>query len=99
MPTATEDRQYWITTATRIARPVLTNLAAGTLKKNMPVEAAPKSKDRATVTHLEALGRTLTGLAPWLELAPDDTTEGKQRAQFADLARKSIASGTDPKSP
>lgn len=99
MPGGPEDRAFWIDTATRVARPVLSNLAARTLKKNMPVEASPRSRDRETVTHLEALGRTLTGLAPWLALGPDDTDEGKQRAQFADLARKSIAAGTDPASP
>ena len=37
----------------------------------MPVEQAAGA-DRRNVTHLEALGRLLAGLAPWIELAPDD---------------------------
>ena len=32
------DRQYWARTLAKIAEPVLKNLAAGTLKRNMPVE-------------------------------------------------------------
>ena len=41
--------------ATRIADPVLTHLAAGTLKRSMPVEQAAGA-NRVPVTHLEALG-------------------------------------------
>ena len=37
----------------------------------MPVEAAPgQAHAREVGTHLEALGRLLSGLAPWLELEP-----------------------------
>jgi hypothetical protein len=99
MPTGQQDRQYWIATAHRIARPVLTNLAQGKLKARMPVEAASgREAERRNYTHLEALGRTLTGLAPWLELDLDDSEEGKLRTEFADLARRSIAQATDPQS-
>ena len=62
----------WLGVMRRLADPVLTNLAKGTLKTRMPVEQAPGA-DRRSVTHLEALGRLLAGIAPWLELAPDDT--------------------------
>jgi hypothetical protein len=51
------------------------------------------------VTHLEALGRLLAGIAPWLELPADDTAEGRLRAQYGDLARRAIASAVDPASP
>jgi hypothetical protein len=94
------DRDYWIATAERIVRPVLSACAAGRLRATMPVEAAAGHEAaRTAVTHLEALGRTLTGMAPWLELGADDTAEGKVRGELGDLARRSIASGTDPKSP
>jgi hypothetical protein len=94
------DRAYWISTLDRIARPVLTALANRQLKATMPVETNPPNRaERRQYTHLEVLGRTLTGIAPWLELGPDDTDEGKLRAEFADLARKSIDAGTDPASP
>src|SRR3982751_1043051 len=42
--------------------------AAGTLKKNMPVECVTGNvAERRKVTHLEAIGRLLAGIAPWLE--------------------------------
>src|SRR5690242_21207571 len=53
----------------------------------MPVEQAPGT-DRRSVTHLEAIGRLLAGIAPWLELGEDGTDEGRLRARYADLARR-----------
>src|SRR5437899_12762240 len=41
-------------------------------------------------THLEAVGRLLTGIAPWLELGGDATPEGEQRQRYADLARRGL---------
>ncbi|HYX09466.1 MAG TPA: DUF2264 domain-containing protein, partial [Bacteroidales bacterium] len=73
-------RAYWVHVLTTIADPVLENLSRGTLRKEMPVES--KSDDRAGVTHLEAFGRTLAGIAPWLELGPDNTPEGQLRAKY-----------------
>ena len=52
----------------------------------MPVEEA-SGAGRASVTHLEALGRLLAGIAPWLELPGDASDEGRLRARYADLAR------------
>jgi hypothetical protein len=54
---------------------------------------------REAWTHYEAFARTLAGIAPWLELSPDDTPEGQQRAQFIALARQSLINATDPQSP
>ncbi len=85
------DRQYWIATARKLAGPVLGQLAAGTLKRAMPVECVTGNPaERARYSHLEALGRLLCGLAPWLESgdAPD----------LAGLARRAIRSATDPQS-
>ena len=64
------DRTLWVGVLRRLADPVLRNLAAGTLKARMPIEQAAGA-DRRTVTHLEALGRLLAGMGPWIELAPD----------------------------
>jgi hypothetical protein len=92
------DRGYWVAVLTRLADPVLKNLAAGTLKTQMPVEQATGA-NRAPFSHLEALGRLLAGMAPWLDLPADDTPEGKLRAQYGDLARRAIARAVDPASP
>ena len=64
----------------------------------MPVEQAAGT-DRRGVTHLEALGRLLAGIAPWIELPADATPEGRMRADYADLARRAIARAVDPASP
>ena len=92
------ERAAWVARATRIADPVLTHLAAGTLKRSMPVEQADGA-NRAPVTHLEALGRLLAGLAPWLALPAADTAEGRDRARLLDLAKRAIAQAVDPASP
>ena len=95
---STPDREYWITVLRRLADPVLKNLANGTLRTSMPVEQA-QGADRRGVTHLEALGRVMAGLAPWLELPADGTPEGRLRGDYADLARRAIARAVDPASP
>ncbi len=93
------DRAYWCSIASRLATPVLDALARRRLKAEMPVEAQPASNDRPQFTHLEALGRLLCGVAPWLELGDDATAEGADRARFAGLARAAIDAATDPASP
>src|SRR5947208_828973 len=92
------DRDFWIAVMRRLADPVLTNLANGTLKARMPVEQA-SGADRRSVTHLEALGRLMAGIAPWLELATDASAEGRARADYGELARRAIARAVDPASP
>ena len=92
------DRTIWIGHVRKLADPVLNNLANGTLKTRMPVEQAAGA-NRQNVTHLEAIGRLLAGIAPWIELPGDSTDEGKIRAQYADLARRAIDRAVDPSSP
>jgi hypothetical protein len=93
-------RAYWVDVTARVARPVLEAGAAGVLRARMPVESRPGLEaDRAAYTHLEAVGRLLCGIAPWLELDGLTGAEEALRAEFAALARKTIAHGTDPASP
>jgi hypothetical protein len=92
------DREVWVAVLRRLADPVLNNLANGTLKARMPVEQAAGA-DRRGVTHLEALGRLVAGIAPWLELPADDTAEGRLRAEYAEPARRALARAVDPASP
>jgi hypothetical protein len=94
------ERASWVAYATRVAEPVLTHLAAGTLRRSMPIEQADGA-NRAPVTHLEAIGRLLAGLAPWLASSQPgaDTAEGRTRARYLDLARRAIAHAVDPASP
>jgi hypothetical protein len=96
-----QDRAEWVRLADRLARPVLSALAARRLKATMPVEVGPATTpdERRRFTHLEALGRLLAGLAPWLELPADATPEGRLRVELADLASRALDPGTDPNSP
>ena len=95
---ATDDRGAWIAFLRRIADPVLNNLSAGTLKSRMPVEQ-PAGGTRQSATHLEAIGRLIGGLAPWIELPGDQSAEGRLRTEYADLARRAIRQAVDPGSP
>ena len=97
---AESDRQYWIRQLTRLADPVLRHLAAGTLKRNMPVECVTGNPaERAKYTHLEAIGRLLAGIAPWLEAPLEAGAEHDLQQWYRGLAREAIRSATDPQSP
>lgn len=92
-----EDRAYFVDMLVKIADPVLSNLAEDNLKASMPVEKALNPYGgRAEVTHLEAFGRTLAGMAPWLELGPDDSSEGQLREKYIQLALAGIENATNP---
>lgn len=91
------DRTYWLQTMIRIADPLLNALAKEQLKACMPVEGA--SKERADYSHLEAFGRLVSGMAPWLETGPRTGEEGKCREKYAALVRRGIEVATDPNSP
>lgn len=95
------DRAYWLQTLLKVVDPILTALAANRLKATMPIEYAPgQQASRTAVSHLEALGRTMAGLAPWLELSGNDNApENRSRQRYFDLARQAIANGVDPESP
>jgi len=98
-PPAENDRAYWIRTMSRIAEPVLVNLAAGTLKRNMPVETVGNVEDRRKYTHLEAVGRLLSGIAPWLEASLEAGAEHELQQRYAELARRGLRNAADPQSP
>jgi len=95
-----QDRVYWIKALTRIADPVLLALSENKLKEKMPVEYAPGREQYAReVTYLEAFGRLMAGIAPWLELGADEIQEGKLRKKYIDLAVRSLTNAVDPESP
>ena len=102
MTSGAEQRKYWIQILQRIANPFFTTLAAGDLKKRMPVEEkAGNPYSRVECSYLEGLGRSLAGIAPWLELSglnPGDEEE-TQRAALAQNVREALDKATDPDSP
>ncbi|HEY1341153.1 MAG TPA: DUF2264 domain-containing protein [Bryobacteraceae bacterium] len=96
---AESDREYWLRVLRRLADPVLTNLAAGTLKRNMPVECNGNSDERRKYSHLEAVGRLLAGIAPWLEAPLEAGRERDLQQRYRTLTRDALRSACDPKSP
>src|SRR5688500_12313574 len=67
------DRAFTVEVMTTIAEPVLDALSRNELKVRMPTR--DWETERLAFTHFEAVARTLAGIAPWLELGPDDTLE------------------------
>lgn len=97
---AESDRAYWAGLLYRIAAPVLGNMSEGKLQRNMLVELSPSWDGRdKRVTYMEAFGRTMAGVAPWLALPDDDTPEGVQRRRLRAWALKAYAHAVDPESP
>lgn len=92
------DRKYWAATLDKIATPVLQNLAQRELKKRMPVEQRAKTS-RATCTHLEAFGRLLSGMAPWLGATGLDDAEAALQKKRLAWAHSALDAATDPQSP
>lgn len=94
------DRAYWADLAYQMAYPVLSNMAEGKLQANMQVEVSPNWDGRdKKVTYMEAFGRLMAGIAPWISLPDDGTAEGARRAELRELALKSYANAVDPNSP
>jgi len=97
---ASNDRAYWVDLAYKMAAPVLSNMAEGKLQANMQIEVSPSFDNRdKRVTYMEAFGRLMAGVAPWLSLPDDNTEEGKMRKQLREWALKSYAHAVDPQSP
>lgn len=97
-PTAGDDRAYWMATLDKVAAPVLQNLAQRTLRKQMPVEAQPRTH-RAAYTHLEAFGRLMCGIAPWLAATGLSDSESALQKKYVELAHQAVDAATDPQSP
>src|SRR4029078_11555240 len=81
---AASERDTWIALMPQLADPLLTHLANATLKAVMPVEQAAGA-DRRSVTHLEALGRLIAGLGPWIEVGAEPPEEGRCALRAARL--------------
>jgi hypothetical protein len=93
------DRQLWLSYMDKVARPVLSNLAADKLKENMQVELSGKIDNpasRKAVSYLEAFGRTLSGIGPWLNLEGGTKEEVNLRDQYRQWALKAIANAVNP---
>ncbi len=93
------ERAYLVSAITKMADPLFTALSQNKLKLTMPVEKNDGMQKGSSSTYLEGFGRLLAGMAPWLELGPDNTAEGRLRKKYIDLALLCLRNGTDTSSP
>jgi len=93
------DRAYWVALLDRISSPVLANMSKGELQKNMKMEFSPTwDKRDGKVGYMEAFGRLIAGIAPFLALPDDDSTEGEVRKRLRQQTLQSLAHAADPQS-
>jgi len=98
--TGADDRKYMLDLLARIATPVLESMSAGRLQNVFKPELSPAWDGRdPQVAYLECFGRLMSGIAPWLALADDDSAEGRLRAGLRRQALASYAHSVDPASP
>ncbi|MCI1648045.1 MAG: DUF2264 domain-containing protein [Bacteroides sp.] len=94
-----ERREVWLSYLDQVARPVMSNLACNQLKEKMPVTVPMCSDDpvnRKKVAYLEAFGRTLSGIAPWLNSEGGSKEEVALRNQYREWALQAIDNATNP---
>lgn len=94
--TGIEDRKVWVEHLIKVASPVITSISNNTLKEDLP--AITTNQSNRKFSYLEAVGRTVCGIAPWLELGPDNTEEGKLRKKYIELTVKGLKNCVDPNS-
>ena len=104
---AKTDREVWVDIMYQMAEPVMKNMAEGKLQQVMDTAGGNKSLELSPtwdnrdkkVAYMEAFGRLLAGLAPWLNLPDDDSAESAKRRQLRQWTRQAIINAVDPQSP
>jgi len=91
-------RETWTHWLLRIANPVFNALAEGQLHARMPVEQHTQGR-RSTFVLLEAVGRALAGIAPWLENDDCLAEESRLRDELAEKVLAGLRNGVNPDSP
>ncbi len=95
-------RLQWLNELDKMARPVMTSLAKERLHLEMPIVLADPDhlpEERKKAAYLEAFGRLLAGMAPWLNGEGGSAHEVALREEYRGLAIKAISHSVDPASP
>ncbi|KAA3440829.1 DUF2264 domain-containing protein [Rufibacter hautae] len=98
-PAKASDRMVWLRHLDKIVRPVLSNLAEDRLKEKMPVALSNKIDNKSArekVSYLEAFGRVMSGIGPWLNSEGGSKEEAALRAQYRQWALKAVANAVNP---
>ncbi|MED3793618.1 DUF2264 domain-containing protein [Niallia alba] len=89
-------RRKWIEAMTKIAFPVLKALSEEKLHLELPTDFHPARKPYGM---LEAFGRTMTGIAPWLELeAISESSERELQKRYRKMVLLCLDKATNPDS-
>lgn len=94
----TSDRKFWLAQLDKMVRPVMRSLANDSLRIVMPKTVSvhiDNSEHRQKVAYVEILGRTLSGIAPWLQLEGGDPQEVALRNQYRQWAIKGLGNALD----
>jgi hypothetical protein len=93
------DRALWLSYMDKVARPVVSALAADRLHATMPVVLSVRidnAAERGRVTYLEAFGRTLSGIGRWLNSEEGAPEEVALRKQYREWVLKAVANTVNP---
>lgn len=93
------DRSFWLQELDKVAKPVIYNLAQNQLKEKMPSTLSAhidNPEGRKKVSYLEAFGRTLSGIAPWLQSEGGTVEEQNLREQYRKWSLLAIANAVNP---
>lgn len=85
-------RNNWVSYLEKIVFPILNAMSYDSLKEEMPV-----FKNRGDFQYLEAVGRIICGIAPWLNLSTDNSNEGQLREKYRILTIRAISNLVNPK--
>jgi len=99
-PDGSADRRYMVDLLARMANPILAPMSQGRLQASWKPELSPTWDGRnPKVGYLEAFGRLISGIAPWLTLPDDGSPEARLRATLREQALASYTHSVDPGSP
>lgn len=89
-----EERKIWVEHLIKIVEPVITSISRNTLKEDLPIMTTNIGNRK--FSYLEAVGRTICGIAPWLELGADSTEEGMLRRKYIELTVQGLKNSVNP---
>lgn len=94
------DRAIWLQHLDQLAKPILYSLANDSLRIVMPQTMSKfidNANNRKEVAYLEAFGRLMCGISPWLNLEGGSAKEVALRNQYRNYALKAVANAVNPK--
>lgn len=94
-----DDRAFWLQHLDKLAKPILHSLANDSLKIVMPKTMSKfidNPNTRKEVAYLEAFGRLMCGISPWLNLEGGSAKEVALRNQYRNYALKAVANAVNP---